>query len=73
MKKFMEMIGWVDRGINIDHEGEVLSKEVANIIAYANMHSYYPHNHTDSYYTSEEVNNSLWGATQTMALALVGA
>ena len=60
-KKFMEMIGWVNREINIDHE-EVLSKEVGSIIACANMHSYYPRNHTDGtdgYYTSEEVNNYL--------------
>ena len=31
------------------------------------MHSYYPRNHTDGtdgYYTSEEVNNSLWGAIE---------
>ena len=34
---------------------------------HGNRHSYYPRNHTDGtdgYYTSEEMNNSLWGAIE---------
>ena len=59
----MEMIGWVERGINIDHEEQVLSIEVASIIGCANMHSYYSRNDTDTldgYYTAKEVNKSLF-------------
>ena len=63
-KKFMEMIGWVDRGIKIDHSAEVLSKEVSSVIACANMHSYHPSVPTDGdgYYTPTEFENSLVGA-----------
>ena len=45
-KRFMEMIGWVDRGININHNEEVLTEEVASIIASANIHRYVPCMHT---------------------------
>ena len=60
----MEMIGWVERGINIDHDEEVLSEEVGSIIASANMHSYEPSIPTDGdgYYTNKEVVKSLVGA-----------
>ena len=60
-KTFMEMIGWVDRGININHDQEVLPKEVGSILACANKHRHPPNISSvgDGYYTQEELDKSV--------------
>ena len=65
-KRFMEMIGWVERGININHDEEVLTREVASIIASANIHRYVlcMQTHGDGYYTVEEMDNTLSGVLE---------
>ena len=60
------MIGWVERGININHDEEVLTREVASIIASANIHRYVlcMQTHGDGYYTVEEMDNTLSGVLE---------
>ena len=62
-KRFMEMIGWVERGIDINHDEEIITREVASIIACANAHRFI-HSlqiYGDGYYTVEEMENTISG------------
>ena len=62
-KRFMEMIGWVERGKDINHNEEIIMREVASIIACANAHRFI-HSlqiYGDGYYTVEEMENTISG------------
>ena len=62
-KRFMEMIGWVDRGIDINHNEEIIMREVASIIACANAHRFIRslQIYGDGYYTVEEMEDTISG------------
>ena len=61
----MEMMGWVHEAIKIDELVYIVSKELANIIAIANEHSYWDaldkKEIGDGYYTPEEINKVMAG------------